>query len=1064
MHSCDIVSATPTALELTSRAQSLLYSEDVPNDVRFSGVNGQERLDMCFAMYEKTWQDVLRALQLPPDLNSIPWHHPHDGRRLIVRHPLNQRQNESHLQNLVESIRERNVCYGLRGECWNQISVDCSLLWTLAWGTLTDAIYVALERYPHEETIVKLKNDGLKKCRVFDSKLPTSVALWMKAFHNEFGASHQVSALDWLDEWPSLMKQFALKCKENGWHSKMDGYQQKMLDTYRLNASSLLGKSIGGWSHVNEINSIVNFAKANTGSIELLRGFCRERVVIVQEIMIVNTDVLKIMYSVKGLVEKHVKDNALRGLFWVAFTALAFPTDIDLKLLDKEVCAKEELSKEDSTWVLRRATAENIKTVAELLEFKMAGSKTFQIMSALDDDDPRTPAPEGLKDPDDDCEAEAQPLPKRRRGAAVAKPKGKAKAAAKASQKQKDDAKKTASMRKLISALEIPLADLTWPDDVAALVRVCCQSAGFGSMDEFAAQQVGFPVVVESVKFAMLGKLKPGSAKSMISKWSDFRRHILDQMKGIDIPTDACSIASMLLRSCSRGDDDQHDELGAASSLDAFLTTTDVRIPVRLQHAAMCTMQRVYVDDDFICELKATSRDGGVGACLALILGAVDNTLKPQWFPLATRLALTLMSGGPDKSLDNPNVQSLLSKCGEDTQAKLTTLELIGKMRARYTMLMLNEATRTVSCLAGIMPGTEHLSKLESANHKAIDALLQLDAAAVDRHELWKRLAVAKSEADIIKTIEESNLAGVTEGEAPTSPLNPAIPVATPGATVAPSRLPASSLFAADVILPANWKIRFPVLWFDVVLVGLQKIVTEATLAFFDSLEDDSAVLIDVTGPKPTMHAHKKVLTADFKIPMSGQVSLVPSKESVELVEVLGVKIFLAQSKSGDVLGVNIYDTIKGSKPSRQSTSTVFMADDILAVTCKLFPNGSVTKNMEAEPDEKDEPESEKKDKKGQKPKKRVVTKHISSDTPPAAVDVELQLPCLVVPCDDKVFATGAGTSVFHLVSTTKPQTVGADAKVALKSSKTIIEDVRKQHAASKPDAGRGGQFKHISL
>ena len=73
-------------------------------------------------------------------------------------------------------------------------------------------------------------------------------------------------------------------------------------------------------------------------------------------------------------------------------------------------------------------------------------------------------------------------------------------------------------------------------------------------------------------------------------------------------------------------------------------------------------------------------------------------------------------------------------------------------------------------------------------------------------------------------------------------------------------------------------------------------------------------------------------------------------------------------------------------------------------------------------------------------------------------------MPCLVVPCDDKVFATGAGTSVFHLVSTTKPQTVGADAKVALKSSKTIIEDVRKQHAASKPDAGRGGQFKHISL
>ena len=54
---------TPTALERTHRAQSLLYNEDVPNDTRFNGTSGQERLAMCFQMYEKVWQEALHTLQ-----------------------------------------------------------------------------------------------------------------------------------------------------------------------------------------------------------------------------------------------------------------------------------------------------------------------------------------------------------------------------------------------------------------------------------------------------------------------------------------------------------------------------------------------------------------------------------------------------------------------------------------------------------------------------------------------------------------------------------------------------------------------------------------------------------------------------------------------------------------------------------------------------------------------------------------------------------------------------------------------------------------------------------------
>ena len=748
---------TPTALELTHRAQSLLYNEDVPNDTRFNGTSGQERLEMCFQMYEKVWQEALHTLQLAADLTAIPWYHPVDGRRLIVRHPLNQRQNHSHEQTLVKSVRSQSVCYGLRGECWIQISHDCMLLWSLAWGTLIDAIYIAMERYPHEETIIKLKGEGLRKCRVFDNKMPNSVSLWMKAFHNELGGqSHQVSALDWLDEWPSLMRQFGLKCKRESWNSRMEGYQQKMLESYRVNASSLLSKSIGGWSHVNEINSIVNFSKSYNGSHELLRGFYKDRVVIAQEVMVVNTDVLKVMYNVKGIVERCVKDQALRGLFWVAFSALAFPTDIDLKLTDKEACAMEGISRNDSTWVLRKATAENMKIVADLLEYKMTGSKAVKVMSDLDgDEDPRTPAPINSQEDDDD-EPDAQ-HPKRRRGAEPVKPKRIAKAAAKSSRKQKDEAKQAASMRKLISSLEIPLVDLTWSDDVSALVRVCCNSAGFSSIEELAAQQVGFPIALESVKFAMVGKLERQSAKSTITKWSDFRRHILDQMKGIDVPTDADEIASMLLKSYSR-DDDLHEEFAAATSLLAFLKSTDVRIPVRLQHAAMRTMQRVHVDDDFICELKSTVNDGAAGDCLKLIIGAVDNALKPEWFPLCMRLALTLINDSSDKALENQDVQDLLSKCGEDTQAKLTTLELVGKMRAHYTIMMLSEAARAIPDIAAMMPGVEPLCQL-FGNPADINTLLQLDAAAVDRRELWKRLVSAKSEADITMAIVEFNQA-----------------------------------------------------------------------------------------------------------------------------------------------------------------------------------------------------------------------------------------------------------------------------------------------------------------
>lgn len=86
--------SAPVALQLASQADSLLYDDDVPHEVRFNGARGQERLDATFAMYELEVEEFIRmilALGTSPAVgtgkDTVPWFRA-DGSRLITRQPL----------------------------------------------------------------------------------------------------------------------------------------------------------------------------------------------------------------------------------------------------------------------------------------------------------------------------------------------------------------------------------------------------------------------------------------------------------------------------------------------------------------------------------------------------------------------------------------------------------------------------------------------------------------------------------------------------------------------------------------------------------------------------------------------------------------------------------------------------------------------------------------------------------------------------------------------------------------------------------------------------------------
>ena len=154
--------------------EELLYGEDVPLHIRFNGADGAERVNSCNRMcLDPADSDV-----------TVKWYL-ENLERAIVRHPLNQRNSESHRKRLVASLLKHGLVYAIRGACWTTWGGTKLLpLLSFTWGSLIDACYEVMEKHGRHQSAIRIREDGLKHVAIYTYRQPKNVLMWMKNFHN----------------------------------------------------------------------------------------------------------------------------------------------------------------------------------------------------------------------------------------------------------------------------------------------------------------------------------------------------------------------------------------------------------------------------------------------------------------------------------------------------------------------------------------------------------------------------------------------------------------------------------------------------------------------------------------------------------------------------------------------------------------------------------------------------------------------------------------------------------------------------------------------------------------
>ena len=115
--------------------------------------------------------------------------------RAIARHEFNPRQHAGVRAAYIRSVKIRGVVEGVRGELWaTQPSPDADgsnrVYGALTYGSLTEALYAALEEDPKNPQLLLTLNKGLE-AKVLSWRTPPSVLKYLVKLHNRFhtGAS-----------------------------------------------------------------------------------------------------------------------------------------------------------------------------------------------------------------------------------------------------------------------------------------------------------------------------------------------------------------------------------------------------------------------------------------------------------------------------------------------------------------------------------------------------------------------------------------------------------------------------------------------------------------------------------------------------------------------------------------------------------------------------------------------------------------------------------------------------------------------------------------------------------
>ena len=259
LHTPDTMSDIPAIakMEAASAAfEAQYYSETATMEEMFGQSEGAVRQKHIFDTYHVGTM-------------AIPWFTA-DGKRSIERHPVNQRKNDAVKASYVNSIAEKGLCEGVRGEPWMVAPVGWeprgvvtfgvggagvvgvggagvvgvggagvgagATFMAITFATLSAAVYDAAElpSASSNKFIQRALADGLGGCKILHSRTPLRVLVWLRDFHNSFHSGCSSSfieelqvALDAEVQWTEWRTSANISARSGGYNTQYAKFVSK---------------------------------------------------------------------------------------------------------------------------------------------------------------------------------------------------------------------------------------------------------------------------------------------------------------------------------------------------------------------------------------------------------------------------------------------------------------------------------------------------------------------------------------------------------------------------------------------------------------------------------------------------------------------------------------------------------------------------------------------------------------------------------------------------------------------------------------------------------------------
>ena len=184
-------------------ATDLLYDPDLSITERFGSLTGIALRDEIFKCYRVGTRTL-------PFFNEA-------GDRMIIRHPCNNRVQESVKARYVAGLFRHGLMQGVRGACWAVLSPGGRPPYrVLSFGTLSEAVYAAHQQTPKHPLISASVAAGIPDAMLLHERTPLVVCRLLKDMNNQFHGGSGMQLPEQLQDVLSIQQSWNAHCKLNG--------------------------------------------------------------------------------------------------------------------------------------------------------------------------------------------------------------------------------------------------------------------------------------------------------------------------------------------------------------------------------------------------------------------------------------------------------------------------------------------------------------------------------------------------------------------------------------------------------------------------------------------------------------------------------------------------------------------------------------------------------------------------------------------------------------------------------------------------------------------------------